>query len=63
MIYIWLETTRLNNDDGSVSTWLYAMNVECEQHGLLESYDYDRVIYWEELDELVDGHLHSLHFA
>lgn len=53
----------VSNEIDDLGTYTDGMTVNCHQHGELTSYGYDEYIPWHDIEELVDEHLHSFHFA
>lgn len=49
--------------DGLDGRYLDVMNLNCEQHGLIESWPYDAVIPWSDLNQVAYQHLNTMHFG
>lgn len=43
--------------------FLDVMTLNCHIHGEIESWLYDAIIPWDELKDIVDDHLHSMHYT
>lgn len=53
----------LSEEIDGLGSYTNGMVLRCFQHGDIQYFNYDELIYWDELEEIADNHYHSMHFS
>ena len=60
MIYLKFLDTEYEDIDGK---FLDCMELSCLMHGFIESWSYDAVVPWRDINEIVNEHMLTMHYS